>query len=57
LNEAIRQYALLARPVKPLCWEDCAGICQTCGQNLNQEPCSCPAPEIDPRWSKLTELL
>ena len=53
LTEAIRQYTMLATPMKPLCREDCAGLCQNCGRNLNQGPCNCPAPEIDTRWSKL----
>lgn len=42
LTEAIRQYALLATPMKPLCGEDCAGLCPYCGHNLNQGPCDCP---------------
>jgi len=41
LTEAIRQYALLATPMKPLCGEDCAGLCPYCGHNLNQGPCDC----------------
>jgi uncharacterized protein len=53
-TEAIRQYALLAVPMKALCDEDCAGLCQTCGHNLNQGKCDCPAKDIDPRWAKLT---
>ena len=57
LDEAIRQYILLAIPMKPLCREDCAGLCLTCGHDLNEGPCKCPAPEVDPRWSKLTKLL
>jgi len=57
LTEAIRQYLLLAIPMKPLCSNDCAGLCQTCGQNLNQGRCDCPVQDIDPRWSKLTKLL
>ena len=57
LTEAIRQYTLLAIPMKPLCREDCAGLCQHCGYNLNQGQCSCPAQEVDPRWSELTKLL
>ena len=57
LSEAIRQYTVLAIPMKPLCRQDCAGLCQVCGQNLNQKPCDCPAQEIDPRWSELTKLL
>lgn len=53
LGEAVHQYALLTLPVKPLCRLDCAGICPTCGQNLNQEPCQCQPNTVDPRWSKL----
>jgi uncharacterized protein len=56
LTEGIRQYALMAIPMKPLCNKDCAGLCQKCGQNLNQGKCNCPAEEIDPRWSKLAGL-
>ena len=56
LTEAIRQYNLLAVPMKPLCQENCAGLCQNCGQNLNQGRCDCPVQDIDPRWSKLTGL-
>ena len=41
LTEAIRQCALLAIPMKPLCGEDCAGLCPNCGHNLNQGPCNC----------------
>jgi uncharacterized protein len=56
LTEAVRQYALMAIPIKVLCREDCAGLCPTCGKNLNEGKCDCTAPDIDPRWSKLTEL-
>ncbi len=56
LTEAIRQYALLAVPMKPLCREDCAGLCPTCGQNLNQGECHCPSQTIDPRWSELSKI-
>lgn len=57
LTEAIRQYALLAVPMKPLCKEDCAGLCPVCGNNMNQESCRCPQPVTDPRWSELSKLL
>jgi uncharacterized protein len=57
LTEAVRQYTLLATPMKPLCHEDCAGLCPSCGHNLNEGRCDCTAPTIDPRWSKLTKLL
>jgi len=42
LNEAMRQCALLAIPMKPLCREDCAGLCPDCGHNLNLGACDCP---------------
>jgi uncharacterized protein len=45
LTEALRQCALLAIPMKPLCREDCAGLCPNCGQNLNLGPCACPPQE------------
>ena len=56
LTEAIRQRALLAIPMKPLCGQDCAGLCPQCGHNLNLGPCSCPPQGADPRWSKLSKL-
>jgi uncharacterized protein len=56
LSEAIRQNAYLAIPMKPLCREDCAGLCQQCGTDLNQGDCGCDDEEIDPRWSKLKDL-
>jgi uncharacterized protein len=56
LNEAIRQSALLAIPMKPLCRQDCAGLCQVCGKDLNQKQCNCEQVNIDPRWSKLAKL-
>ena len=57
LSEAVRQYALLAIPMKPLCREGCAGLCPECGRNLNLGPCGCPVPTVDWRWSKLMNLM
>lgn len=56
LGEAIRQYVLMAAPMKPLCQPDCAGICPTCGANLNKVPCKCRETSTDPRWAKLAAL-
>lgn len=49
----VREFAILAIPMKKLCKEDCKGLCPRCGANLNYEQCSCPKEEIDPRWEKL----
>ena len=56
LAEAVRQYALLSAPMKPLCGEDCAGLCPRCGHNQNQDPCSCPPQGTDSRWPRLSTL-
>ena len=46
--------ALLAYlPMKPLCTEDCLGLCPECGADLNYESCSCTSDEIDPRFAAL----
>ena len=55
LTEAIRQNVLLAIPMKPLCQEDCAGLCPECGHNLNQGACGCLPQRMDPRWAKLSK--
>jgi len=57
LTEAIRQYALMAIPMKPLCRENCAGLCPQCGRNLNLGVCDCPSQAVDPRWAALTKLV
>jgi len=56
LTEAVRQYALLALPMKPLCRENCAGLCPFCGHNLNTGPCGCSSRRTDPRWAELSKL-
>jgi len=57
LTEAVRQYLLLALPMKPLCRADCAGLCPVCGQDLNKKrACGCLAIQPDPRWAKLAQL-
>ena len=57
LSEAVRQYLLLATPMKPICRKDCAGLCPSCGHNLNLGPCDCPPREIDPRLAQLAMLV
>jgi uncharacterized protein len=53
LREVIRQNALLTIPMKPLCRDDCPGICPKCGKDLTKVTCNCEKEEIDPRWAKL----
>jgi len=57
LNTRVREAMILTLPIKPLCQEDCKGLCQFCGTNLNEKTCSCSQEMVDPRWNKLKELL
>ncbi|MFM2078194.1 MAG: hypothetical protein RJA49_2084 [Actinomycetota bacterium] len=56
LRAIARELVLLDTPATPLCRPDCAGLCPTCGANLNDGPCSCTPPPADPRWSGLDQL-
>ena len=57
MAEVLRQYAIAAQPIKPLCGEGCQGLCQECGVDLNSETCMCGKTDIDPRWGALVALL
>ena len=35
----LHDYILMEMPIKPLCQSDCRGLCDICGQNLNQSVC------------------
>jgi uncharacterized protein len=56
LGEVIREQFYLALPMKPLCREDCAGLCPVCGINKNREACSCESTWVDPRMEPLRRL-
>jgi len=43
-------------PMKPLCREDCRGLCVHCGQDLNLGDCGCVGETGDPRWVALRGL-
>lgn len=53
LSPLVREQALLALAERPLCGEDCRGLCPQCGANLNQGDCGC-----SPAWpgSRLSVL-
>ncbi len=56
LSEALRQYVLLATPMKPLCSSLCRGLCTRCGKNLNQGPCECPTASGSLPESEIAKL-
>lgn len=57
IAEVLRQAVLLETPMRALCRPDCAGLCQSCGKDLNDGPCDCTAVDSDPRWAQLSALL
>ena len=56
LDDIIVDNILLSLPMKPLCSEDCKGICPQCGQNLNEGECDCEIDTVDPRLEKLKDF-
>ena len=56
LNELLREQFYLALPMKPLCGEDCRGLCAQCGTNLNAGSCDCAPVWDDPRLAALKGL-
>jgi uncharacterized protein len=56
LEVVAREAILLDLPLAPLCREECAGLCPTCGADLNDGACPCAPQAVDPRWSALGAL-
>jgi uncharacterized protein len=56
LGPCVREAVVLSLPIKPLCSEDCKGLCPVCGTNLNDSSCECDRSSVDPRWSVLEKL-
>ena len=57
IDDLLLQQIEVEFPTKILCKEDCKGLCQRCGINLNHEGCECGKGEIDPRLAPLARLL
>jgi uncharacterized protein len=57
LSGIIRQTLLLALPMRPICNENCRGLCPMCGVNRNEKDCACKTEKFDPRWEGLSGLL
>lgn len=47
---------LVNLPMKVLCRNDCKGVCNRCGTNLNMGFCKCDKTELDPRMSKILDV-
>jgi uncharacterized protein len=56
LTPLIREQVLLALAERPLCREECRGLCPQCGANLNEGDCGCVIGGLDPRLAVLWNL-
>jgi len=56
LAELMREQFYLALPMKPLCRDDCRGLCPQCGTNLNAGTCDCSPVWEDPRLAALKAI-
>lgn len=57
LEPALRDALVLDLPFRPLCRQDCAGLCAQCGERLDDLPPDHHHDQLDPRWSALAALL
>ena len=53
LRDLAAEQVQLAIPMKPLCEENCLGLCPNCGANRNTVGCQCETPVVDDRWGAL----
>ena len=56
VGSRVEEAVCLALPLKPLCKEDCKGLCPVCGTDLNANKCDCNTESEDPRWQGLKGL-
>jgi uncharacterized protein len=56
LGQLMYEQFYLSVPMKPLCRDDCRGLCPTCGTNWNRGACACRNEWEDPRFAALNAL-
>ncbi|MBI3769451.1 MAG: DUF177 domain-containing protein [Deltaproteobacteria bacterium] len=56
VTRLVYEQVLLALPTRPLCDEECRGLCPQCGVNRNTTECSCTVDSGDPRLAVLRGL-
>ncbi len=56
LRDLALEQIQLSIPMKPLCDENCLGLCPTCGVNRTRESCQCETSIVDERWGALKDI-
>lgn len=52
----IKENLFLSIPIKPVCRDNCRGLCPKCGQNLNSGECGCSRPTGHPGMAKMKQI-
>lgn len=53
LRGAVQEQVVMALPLRPLCRQECKGLCPQCGANLNEEDCGCGSPDFNIKFAAL----
>ncbi|WP_026891437.1 YceD family protein [Lacrimispora aerotolerans] len=56
VDQLVCDELILNLPMKVLCSENCKGICNRCGTNLNRETCDCDIRPTDPRMAVIQDI-
>ena len=56
LGQLVQEQFYLVVPMKPLCDQNCKGLCEVCGTNFNTGSCHCHPTWVDPRLAVLEQL-
>ncbi len=55
IDDIVRSALILEAPTRYLCKENCKGLCEKCGCDLNLRECGCDKSERDARWDVLKD--
>jgi uncharacterized protein len=56
LESLLREQIILMMPLKPLCDENCQGLCPQCGANFNRETCRCQTDAVNSPFAQLAKV-
>jgi uncharacterized protein len=56
LTHEIEEQVAMGIPFKPLCGEECRGLCPSCGTDLNVSGCTCSTEPVNLKFSALKDF-
>lgn len=56
LLDTVQEQVIMAFPLRPLCRDDCKGLCPYCGADLNQGSCQCSPPLSNSKFAALKDF-